>query len=85
MYFQIKGRQVRLINLHLPAASTSVEQNREIRTVHAEKVCEKATAGKKWKWVIIGMDMNDLPGGNNSVYQTFMNCGFKDAYNPSQK
>ena len=23
--------------------------------------------------------------GENSVYQTFMNCGFSDAYNPDQR
>ena len=84
----------------MPPYSTQLDQNRELRALHAEKICEIASAGNDW---VIGMDMNDLhlPGfdfnfgfnyykkkiflGNNAVYQSFLNCGFKDAYNPNQR
>jgi len=77
---------IRLINLHLTPYHLSKEENRELRTQQAQYVCKKVIKNnnqKKWKLAIVGMDMNDAPG-NNSVYQTFLNCGFVDAYNPDQ-
>merc|ERR1711862_670834 len=73
---------IRLINTHLSSYSTTLEENRELRTEQAKFICNNALKGNKWKWAIIGMDMNDVPG-DNLVYKTFVDsCGFYDSFNP---
>ena len=83
-----KGVPLRFINTHLTPYNTDMEQNRQLRIQQAEFICNKALktrlqGKRKWAWAILGMDMNDIPG--DSVYQTFLNCGFSDAYNPGQR
>ena len=43
------------------------EENRKLRTKQAEFICDEALNGKQWKWAIIGMDMNDVPGINFNI------------------
>ena len=47
------------------------EENRKLRTKQAEFICDEALNGTQWKWAIIGMDMNDVPGIN---LVTYLNC-----------
>ena len=50
----------------------SKEENRKLRTKQAEFICDEALNGTQWKWAIIGMDMNDVPGIN--LGSTYSNC-----------
>jgi len=77
---------LRLINTHLTPYNSDFEQNRQLRTQQADFICNEALQMKReqnWLWAIFGLDMNEVPG-DNSVYQTFLDCGFSDAYNPGQ-
>jgi len=82
----LNGVPVRFINTHLTPYHKNITERRDIRTQQAKFICDNALRSEKkpnWGWTIFGLDMNDIPG-ENSVYQTFMNCGFSDAYNPDQ-
>ena len=81
---QINGLKYSLINGHLSPYQNDRREHAELRLQQAETICQHVEeTEEQWDVLVIGMDMNDIPF--SPAYNKFIECGFRDAFSPSEK